>query len=312
MFSLPAALATVRHSGSFSMPQAFCHLISRQLRRCCSLFVLCGLAVGLSGCGDGERRAQDGQVAARVNKGEITVHQIQQVLQRQPGLAARPEAAARRALDSLIEQELAAQAARADGMENDPAVVQAMQVARREVLARAYQDRLAAKASGLSSDEIDNYYDSQPALFARRRIYTLQECLVEVPEAEQPRLQQLVNAAANPEALEEGLRGGKWRFQKRQFAQAAEDVPLALLQSLSQLDVGRSFAVPQGGAVRVFSILHAQSAPIERRVASPAIAAFLSAERRRDAVGRGMKGLRDSAKVEYVGTFADAASAAKN
>jgi len=294
------------------MSQAFHHRVSRHLRRR-TLFGLCCLAVGLSGCGGGERRAQDGQVAARVNKGEITVHQIQQVLQRQPGLmTARPEAAARRALDSLIEQELAAQAARADGMENDPVVVQAMQVAQREVLARAYQDRLAAKASGLSSDEIDNYYDSQPALFARRRIYTLQECLVEVPEAEQPRLQQLVNAAASPEALEEGLRGGKWRFQKRQFAQAAEDVPLALLQPLSQLDVGRSFAVPQGGAVRVFSILHAQSAPIERRVASPAIAAYLSAEHRREAVGRGMKGLRDSAKVEYVGTFADAASAAKN
>ena len=132
--------------------------------------VLCLLGAGavlLAGCGGGERKS-DTQIAATVNKGEISVHQVQTVLQRQPRLTAADAGgtATARVLEGLIDQELAAQAARNASLEKDPRVVQSLEAARRELLALAWQESIAAKASNPSSDEIDRYYEAHPELFA--------------------------------------------------------------------------------------------------------------------------------------------------
>src|SRR5204863_8606978 len=81
------------------------------------------------------------QVAARVNDTEISLAQLQHVLQRQPRVSPeRAEAQTRSVLDGIVDQELAAQAARKSGLDRDPRVVQALEAAKRELLARAYQD----------------------------------------------------------------------------------------------------------------------------------------------------------------------------
>src|SRR5262245_59090914 len=75
------------------------------------------------------------QVAAKVNDVEISQAQLQHVLQRQPPVAPeRAPAVARRVLDSLVDQELAAQSARKQGLDKDPRVVQSIEAAKREVL----------------------------------------------------------------------------------------------------------------------------------------------------------------------------------
>jgi len=265
----------------------------------------------VTACGGGAKpAAADSQVAVQVNKGEISVHQVQHVLQRQPRLLAeQPELAARKVLDSLVEQELAAQAAREQGMDNDPAVVQALQVAQREVLARAYQDRLASKAVGPTSDDVDRYYESNPALFAERRLYTLQETAVEAATpADAARVAELARQAKAPADLAESLRADNKKSQTRQFVQAAEDLPMGLLAVMSKIGVGQSHAVAQAGAVRVFTLLHAQSAPVERRRAADAIAGYLNNERRRQQVVLGMKDLRQTARITYQGSFAQASA----
>lgn len=267
-------------------------------------------AMALVGCGGAKPNA-DSQVAAQVNRGEISVHQVQSVLNRQTRrLAEQPETAARKVLDSLVEQELAAQAARAEGLDNDPAVVQALQVAQREVLARAYQDRLARAAVGPTSDDVDRYYDSQPALFSQRRLYTLQEFAVEAAPAQFERIGELARQATSAAEVAELLRADGARFDTRQFVQAAEDLPLGLLGPMAKLSVGQSHVVAQPGGVRVFTVLHAQLAPVDRRRASDAIAAFLRTERRREQVVQGMKSLRTTARIEYQGSFAQAPAVA--
>ncbi len=274
-----------------------------------------GVAVALLallGACDGNRArpAPDAQVVARVNSQDITIHQVQHVLRQQPRLAVeRPDVAARLALESLIEQELAAQAAREQGLDRDQAVIQALHAAQREVLARAYQDRLASTITGVGSDEIDRYYAEKPALFAERRIFTLQETLVE-GGGDVARIREIADAPGGAKGLEERLSGARLKFRSRQFAQAAEDLPLALLEPIAGLEVGRSVVVPlTDGGARVFTVLHAQAAPVSRRVAGEAINAYLSGERRRQGVTEGMATVRRAAKIEYRGAFADAASA---
>lgn len=268
-------------------------------------------AIALAGCGGSKSNADDSQVAAQVNKGEISVHQVQSVLKSQARqLTELPPNAARKVLDSLVEQELAAQAARADGMDNDPAVVQALQVAQREVLARAYQDRLASAAIGPTSDDVDRYYDSQPALFSERRLYTLQEFAVQASPEQTERVAELVRQARSADEFSEALKTEDIRFETRQLVQAAEDLPFGLLDPISKLSVGQSHAVPLPGGVRVFTVLNAQPAPVERQRAAGAISAYLHTERRREQVVQGMNTLRQSARIEYQGAFALAPAAA--
>lgn len=262
----------------------------------------------LAGCG-GDKPASSSptQVAARVNGDEISSHQVAALLQRQPALAlAQPEAASRRALDSLIEQELAAQAARKDGLDKQPRTIQAMELARREVLARAWQDELAAKATPPVSDDVDRYYDANPALFAQRHLYTLNETLVEVPRDRHDAVRALVASAKSVDQMNTALSAQSMTHRSRQFVQAAEDVPPSVLQALAPLQPGQSIVLTDGEALRVFTLLHAQSAPVARRVAAPAIEAYLLNERRRAAVQQGMKALREAGRIEIVAAAASA------
>lgn len=264
----------------------------------------------LAGCGKG-KALDETQIAAKVNKDEISVHQVQYALQRQPRLAsAQPQTAARRVLDSLIEQELAAQAARSEGLETDSAVVQAMEAAKREVLARAFQDRIATKAVSASTDEIERYYDSRPALFSERRLYTMQEFAMDASDDDVPRIQAALKGTKTADEIGEALGKAGMRYRARQLAQAAEDLPMNVLESVAKLAHGQSVVTQQPGSVRVYLLLQAVAAPVNRNLSKVAIEAFLLAERKRDLVTEEMKTLRDRAQITYQGTFAQAGSAA--
>lgn len=272
------------------------------------------LAVAVAGCGGGSggTRSADSQVAATVNDSELTVHQVQAVLERQPRLAQgdREGTAAARVLEGLIDQELGAQAARAASLEKDPRVVQRLEAARREILAQAWQESVATSARAATSDEIDRYYEAHPALFAQRRIYVLQESAVEADAAALPALTAQVGEARTLDELSSTLRRAGLTPATRVVSQAAEDIPLALLERLAPLEPGRSLLVPQGGTARIFTVLQAIKAPVDRRQAQGAIAAFLANQRKGEAVADAMKGLRAKARIGYQGSFAASAPAA--
>ena len=185
-----------------------------------------------------------------------------------------------------------------------------MLVAQREVLARAYQDRLAAKAVGPSSDEVDRFYASRPELFRDRKLYILQELAVLATAQEIEAIEALATKARSASEIAELLRASGKRVESRQFVQASEDLPLGLLEPLSRLTEGQSLVIRQADSARILTLLYARSAPVDRRTASEAITAYLTSERRRSQAAQGMKVLRDAARIQYVGRYADAPAAA--
>ena len=92
----------------------------RILARAASLAIA---AAALAACGGSRPEGQASQTAAKVNKEEITVHQINFVLGQQravpPELAA---SASRQVLERLIDQELAMQKAGDQKLDRDPRV----------------------------------------------------------------------------------------------------------------------------------------------------------------------------------------------
>lgn len=266
----------------------------------------------LTGCG-GDRGKADGksdtQIAATVNQGEISVHQVQVVLQRQPQIAASEGAnASSRVLEGLIDQELGAQAARAASLDKDPRVVQRLEAAKREILAQAWQESVAANVRSATSDEIDRYHDEQPQLFSQRRVFVLQESAVEGAADALAALAAKLSAAKSADEAGSLLQRSGLRVQSRVFAQASEDLPMTVLAGLAPLEAGQSAIFVQGDSARVYTILNAHKAPVDRRQADRAIGAYLANARRAEAVGQATKQLREAAKIEYKGNFAKPAA----
>ena len=275
-------------------------------------FVAATAVASLVACGgaDKPKSSEPTQVAARVNAQDISVHQLDTLLQSQPALASRYGAQAReKVLNSLIEQELAAQAAKRADLDHSPQVLQALELARREVLARAYQDQLAAKAVEPSSDEVDRFYDSRPELFAQRKRFTLQDVVVDLAGASAAPLRSRIAELTRPDDVEPALRSAGVRYTSRVHERFAEEIPAAVLTKIAGLTIGHSVWVDREGGAEIFSLKAAEPASLTLAEARPTIKAYLMQERRRRVVDEGMQSLRQAAKIEYVGEAPRASSA---
>lgn len=265
----------------------------------------------LAGCGDKKDKPAS-QVAAKVNKGEISVHQINYVLQRQPGLKQeQAEEASKTALEKLIDQELAVQRATEMKLDRDPRAVQAIEAARRDILARFYLEKVAEAAAKPSPEEVKAYYDAKPALFSERRVYNLQEIAIQAEKDKLPQIEQQLKAAKSTAEFLDYLRANDIRFAVNQAARAAEQLPLNMLDAFHQLKDGQAMMVPSPSGAQAIVLVASREAPVDEVKARPAIEQFILNDRKRKIVEEDIKSLRASAKIEYVGKFADAAPVAQ-
>ena len=272
-----------------------------------SLLAAVAAAVLLAACG-GDKGDKASQTAAKVNKEEITVHQINFVLQRQPGLKPeQAEGASRQVLERLIDQELAVQKAQEQKLDRDPRVVQQIEAAKREIIARAYVERVGESVAKPSNDEIAKYYVDKPALFKDRRIYSLQELQIEAKPEQFEAIRAKLSAAKSMNEFAEFLKAGDFRFNGNQAVRAAEQLPLASLDAIAKMKDGDSVISPNPGGLTVLFLVGSRSQPVDEVRARPAIEAFLLNQRKAEAVQKDLKTLRDSSKIEYVGKFAQPA-----
>lgn len=277
----------------------------RGLMRLSLVALAATVALLAAGCGDKKDKAAS-QTAAKVNSDEITVHQINFVLQQQRGL--KPEqadAASKQILQRLIDQQLALQKADELKLDRDPRVVQQLEAAKREILARAYLEKVGEGAAKPSNEEIEKYYNEKPALFKDRRIYSLQEIAVEAKPEQVPQLREKLTAAKNINEFVEFLKANDFKFAGNQAVRAAEQLPLQSLDTLAKLQDGQALLNQGPNGVQVVVLAGSRSQPVGLEQAKPAIEQFLLNERKRKLLEADMKGLREKAKIEYVGKFGE-------
>lgn len=261
--------------------------------------------LALGACG--ERKKEAGVAAAKVNGDEVTVQQINAVLQARNLRPEQADAAGRQVLERLIDQQLALQKADEGKLDRDPRVQQQLDAARREVLARAYLEKVGEAAPKPSAEEIAKYYADKPALFAERRIYNLQEITIEARADQVPALREKLSTAKNINEFLEFLKAGEFRFGGNQAVRAAEQLPLASLDTIAKLRDGQALMVPTANGVQVVVLAGSRTQPIGLEQAKPAIEQFILNERKRKLVEDDVKALRKAAKIEYIGKFADGA-----
>ncbi len=266
------------------------------------------LAVVLAGCG--ERKPDASQVAARVNGSDITVHQINFLLQRDRAVAPeQAQAAGRRVLESLIDQELAVQKAIELKLDRDPQTVQALEAARREVLARAYRDRVTQGGARPTPEEVRRYYDATPALFSQRRVYSLQELLVDAPPQRHAWVKDQLARSRSADEFAQALRTAGLRFSGSQAVKPAEQLPLGLVDRFAAMKDGDAAVLSEGPNLRVVFIAASRLEPVTLERAAPAIEQYLATQAMRRAIDDNLKALRTAAKISYQGKFATAAPA---
>jgi EpsD family peptidyl-prolyl cis-trans isomerase len=285
--------------------------MAKQLINPRTALLLAALAAAalLTACG-GDKGDKASQTAAKVNKEEITVHQINFVLQRQPGLKPeQAEMAGRQVLERLIDQELAVQKAQEQKLDRDPGVVQQIEAAKREIIARAYADRIGAALAKPTNEEITRYYGEKPALFKERRIYSLQELNIEAKPEQFEAVRAKLSASKNVNEFVDFLRSNDFHFTGNQAVRAAEQLPLASLDGIAKMKDGDSIVTPTPAGMTVLTLVGSRSQPVDEARARAPIEAFLLNQRKADAVQKDLKALRDSSKIEYVGKFAEPAAA---
>lgn len=274
--------------------------------------VIISASLVLAACGRGDSDKKSTQVAARVNSDEITIHQINQAMQR---LGKVPEErvaqAQKQILDRLVDQQLLVQKAVEQKLDRDPNVVAAVEASRRQILAQAYIQKVAGAAAKGSGDEIKEFYAKHPELFQERRIYRFTQLAIaaqgDQQQATRAKLEQLDKSPDKDRVLQQladWLKQQDIKFRATQTAQAAEQLPLEALPRYHQMKIGDLMFQPGPQGVVVSQLTASQTQPLNEEQARPFIEQYLQNRERLKLSEDEMKRLRIAAKIEYVGEFA--------
>jgi EpsD family peptidyl-prolyl cis-trans isomerase len=266
---------------------------------------LLGAVGGLSACG--ARESSSTQTAARVNKEEITVHQIGAQLSQQAVKGDQVPEAERQILERLINRELAVQKAMELKLDREPKVVQAIDSARQDIIARAYADKLGEGAAKPTSADVKKYYDEHPALFSERKVYQLQEFAIEADAKQIEALRAALPPIKSADELVTYLKGNDLKFASNQSVRAAEQLPLPALPVFARMSEGQSLLNPTPQGAQIIIVRGVRSQPVDTERASRAIEQFLFNEQKRKLMADDLKALRAAAKIDYRGRFAASA-----
>ncbi len=270
---------------------------------CLVIFVF--LLASMAGCG--KSAAPTTQVAARVNTDEITLHQINYVLVRSPGISAENAPRAKREiLNRLVEQQLARQQAIERKLDRSPDVMQAIEAARTEILARAYFEQIAAAQPKPSPEEALRYYAEHPELFAERRLFMLEEIALAPGQKVAEGLREQLGKSRSMQDVAAWLKGKDVKFTERRGVRAAEQIPLETLPRLQAMKEGQIQDISGAGPAYVVHMLASKAAPVDEAGAVPRIQQFLFNQRSTEAITKEMKQVREKANIEYAGEFAAA------
>jgi EpsD family peptidyl-prolyl cis-trans isomerase len=278
---------------------------SRRIAVAVGSILLAGLAV--TGCDKKEEQAKKPatQVVAKVDSEEISVHQLNAVLSKASGLSQENIGLAKwEILGKLIEQQLAVTKAVERKLDRKPEVMMAIDGAKREILARAYLQELAAAQVKPTADEVRTYYSEHPELFAQRRIYRLQEITLSKNEQLLPALQVKVAASKSMEEIATWLKERNIPFKPGGGVRAAEQLPLETLPKVHALKDGQIALIATNDGMLVIRVIGSETQPVDETKAAPRIQTFLTNQRSTEAIQREMKALKEKAKIEYLGEFA--------
>lgn len=270
------------------------------------------VAMSLYGCGEKtEREApKASQVAAKVNGDEITVHQLNHEVAKLGNVnPEQSQRVANQVLKNLVDQTLLMNKAIEEKLDRDPEVLQTLESSRRQILAQFYLQRHSENVAKPSDAEISDYYNQHPELFSERRVYRLQEISVQVTPQNVDAVKAQLTASKNLGEFGQWLKANNIPARGGQSVKTAEQLPLEILPRLHKLKDGQALTLQAPNSLNILVVAGSQTQPIAREQATQMIERYLNNARKRELAEAELKKLRDAAKIEYLGAYADAGKA---
>jgi peptidyl-prolyl cis-trans isomerase C len=272
------------------------------------LLVVASLAV--SACSPATDRAHErGQVVARVDGREVTLLQLQQTLAANRVRGDAPEAR-RLAIDALVDRTMLAARARTDGLDRDPAVMAQAYASIERVHAQAAIERIAAAVPRPDDKALKAFRDEHPALFSKRRVYTVEEVAFESDTLDAGALRAKVASARRIDDITDWLAGRGIAHVRRGGTLLPEDAGTAVAATLQARAEGDLVLLSAGASFRVLLLRRIESRPIAGEKADAWIERHLLERDRRVAVDAAVARMRADAEIVLLGEFADARSGA--
>jgi peptidyl-prolyl cis-trans isomerase C len=269
-----------------------------------------GLAAALlatAGCGE----KASGQVVAVVNGEEITLDELNsEVSATNANAVADKKMFMRQLLQQVIDRRLLAQAAKAQGLDKDPVYLTQQRRMNEDLLVRLYAKKASDTIPVPDAAAIERYIADNPAMFAQRTRYALDQIRFEVP-ADRSVLKRL-EADHSMAAVAATLTAAGIKFARGTGALDSGEVPAATLQQILSFKPGEPFIAPLGNQVSV-SVITGKSPLLVPADQSRPIAVQSMRNENLGKIGNTrLKEARAAAKIEYQpGYEAPTAPAAK-
>lgn len=263
----------------------------------------------LAGCGNRDAGPSASQVLAKVDGDEISVHQLNHLLGRQPHLANAPEYLRKQALESLIDRQLAYRQAVKEELDRSPEVMLAIEEAKREIIASAYLKKLSAGLNRPTEQAAIEYYHGHPDLFAQRKIYRLRELAIAQDATGIDQAKAALRAGTSIDAMIQALDRQAVRYVSTTVTRPAEQLPIDALARFGAAREGEVIVHEAPAFVHAYQVVESRAFPIDQATALPRIVEFLTNQEGSRTVKDGLARLRQGSKVDYVNGSAPTSSA---
>ncbi len=267
----------------------------------------CILLVFITGCSNEESpsSATGGQVVAKVNDSEISIHQVNFELSRNQRLhQIDPQVASEVVVKQLVQQEVLVQKAKQSKLDRDPQVMQAFESAKRKILAQTYMQRIAAAVLAPTQAEIDSFINEHPEFFDKRRVYQLQEVAVDKNSISEDELQSKVKAGETFKDILAWLKSKNARIKASQGVKSAEQLPAAVAKGLLSMKAQQVAVIPTERAIFLFHLAAVQEQPVPADNVNKSAENYLLAQKRKQAAIDDAKIAYDMSTIEFMGQFA--------
>jgi EpsD family peptidyl-prolyl cis-trans isomerase len=262
-------------------------------------------SVFLAACNH-KKEGGETQVVAKVNGDEISIHQINYAMSRMGNIPKGQEnEVEKQILKGLVDQQLLVKLAVEKKLDRNPNVVQTIEASKRQILAQASLENMMQQLSAPSDTEIHDYYVKSPELFASHRIYKFAEISM-AGTTPLDKVKQLLSGTKSLEEFAGKLKSENIQFKASATVKGAEELPTALLPKFSKMAKGEVAIIPAGDNISVLQLQDFKEQAVSEEQAKAVIGKFLMEQKRKTQIEAEMKKLREAAKIEYLGTFADA------
>jgi EpsD family peptidyl-prolyl cis-trans isomerase len=244
----------------------------------------------LSACHFGAPKTPTGQVVATVGAREITRRELQVEMDGSTATTpATQKAQQQAALQRIIQRVILANAAKAQGLEKDPNFALLSQRANEALLAQLLERKTAASVPAPSTEEADQFQQTNPNLFSERKLFDVDQIRMSRPS--DPQIVAKLEPLKTLDEIANYLNQNHIPFQRGANVMDSLGQNPKLLSAILALPPHEVFILSSANEIFVNEVRDTRTSPFVGDAAEKYALNSLKAQHTQDAVIRQLRGI---------------------